>query len=326
MKVLILLSLLTFGTSKAFALPLLAESAALNVSSNLTLYPDHEDKNKFYFFPNSSRISSNDQGLPMFSFTHWGLKSGPLKDAGAYMVFTNRLDSDRSQKEAIEAFLDANPAAGVAVLPVQSSMVGIQSESETTPLSRLFSELNFARVGGRAEDEIGVTSILTGLGAKVLLKAVETPNFFTFNYCYKVVGLGPSFDAKIHVKWDKVYDHFRASVSTGRWWWKANITHEVEKLRQSNLVSWEINGGDATDEEYVKMITAEIVKRLFVNELQYVPAGQTSRDSGWGFLRLNFAHTRREEHKEETWLLKKRLNIHNEHCTAVSLRGVNNHY
>jgi hypothetical protein len=74
-----------FSTS-AYALPLLSENAAQNQGSALTLYPDSNNPNLFYFFPNSSKFAVDTaSGLPAFGFTYWGLEPA-ADDAGGYMT------------------------------------------------------------------------------------------------------------------------------------------------------------------------------------------------------------------------------------------------
>lgn len=106
---------------------------------------------------------------------------------------TTRLDSDELQKNAIENFLEDNPKAKLAVIPVKSSTIGLStSKTGFAPLARLFEEFNFAKHGGRAEDEIGINAILTGTGAKVfrtMLLDQEGGSLINFEYCYTFQGL-----------------------------------------------------------------------------------------------------------------------------------------
>jgi hypothetical protein len=319
-KIILLLSIVLFKVA-AGALPLLAENAATRVSEVLTLYPDHEDKNKFYFFPNSSMMVRSSENIPSFSLTYYGLENSTPDDGGAYMVFSTRLKSDSLQKKALEEFLAQNPNARIGVLPVQASTIGLTSTTPgVLPLATLFKEFNFSQKAGRAEDEIGVSAVLTEVGARVFRKAVLGPgDIFKADYCYKVVGLGPAMDAKVTARMDRVYDYFRTSVSYGALWWGGTITKEVESLIDQRLITYEVNGGDAKDIEYVRAIVEQITKRIFIPELNMSHSGDTRVWSGTPFsLNLNMGH--REELKEETWYLKERKNIEQEFCVPMVVR------
>jgi hypothetical protein len=313
-----------FNTSSA--LPLLAENAAVNTYEALTLYPDHEDANKFYFMPNSSTfVRDASTGLPAFGLTYWGLSNGgSLADAGAYMVFALRLHSNPTQKAALEKAMAEGK--GIAVLPVQSSLIGLNStQSAQPPLSRLFEEFNFSKKGGRAEDEIGVNSIMTGLGAKVFRSAIDNPMLLKIDYCYMVTGLGPDFDAKIKINWRRVYEHFETHASGGGLFFKWQVDVAIEKLRQQNAVSIEINGGNSTDEEYVRTVVKDVIERLFKAELEATPAPGAKPAGFFSFSRFSLKFTKKEELKEEVWTLKRRDLIEREFCVPVSLTEISKH-
>jgi len=312
----------------SFAYPIVSDSESIRQGDILTLYPDHRDPNKVYFFPNSSMLAVDNSELPMFGLTTWGLNEIPFKseNAGAYMTFTARLTSDPLQQKAIDSYLADNPTKRIAVIPVKESTVGLTTNaSNSNPFGKLIEEMSLSEHGGHGEDEIGFMATLTGIGARVFREAVKKPDVFKINYCYSFDGAGPDMDAKITVNWQRVYDHYRASFSVGSWFRKATITREVEKLRQDGHVKWEINGGTDEDQEYVKTITEEIVKRLFVPELQYVPAHQAA-PRGWSFLNFGFTSTHRSEFKTETWEISRRALVERERCLPVNVRNVKNYY
>ena len=326
MKLLSVLSVLLFA-GHSFSYPIVADSEKIQFGEILTLYPDHRDPNKVYFFPNSSILAKDTSGLPMFGLTTWGLDDGDLQEAGAWMTFTARLASDPLQQIALERYLKDNPGKSLAVIPVKQSTLGLETNNEgSSPFGTLFSEMSISDLAGHAEDEIGFMSTLTGVGAKVFKEAVKKPDAFKLTYCYSFDGAGPDMDAKITVKWKRVYDHYRASFSYGGWFRKVRITKEVEKLRQSGDVKWEINGGNADDQTYVKQVAEAIVSRLFTPVLQYVPAGQTKESRKWSFLSFGFSSTHRSELKTETWEMSRRELVERERCIPVNVKDVKPHY
>jgi len=259
-------------------------------------------------------------GLPQIGFTHWGLSNGgPIADAGAWLTFTMRLRSDKAQRAGLDSLLAEGKR--IAVLPVQASTVGITSTKEGTPASRLFEEFHFAQKAGRAEDEVGVNAVMTGIGAKVFKAAIDNPQLMKVDYCYKVQGLGPNMEGRIYVKWDKVYDYFQASASFGGFWSKKSISVEVEKLRQKNLVDISLDGGTATEMEKLYELTNTIIARLFVPELKMQP-GSGDGGGGWSFSRFSAKIVHKEELKEETWTIRKRDLIDREFCSDMALKDL----
>lgn len=314
-----------FGTpTSAHALPLLSQNAAQNVSSALTLYPDHENPNLFYFMPNSSAFAKDEKtGLPVFGLTYWGLSNGgPLADAGAYMVFSLRLQSDSDQKAALQAAIASGKK--IAVLPVMKSIVGLSTTKPggAPPLGRLFDEFNFSRAAGTAEAEVAVNSVMTGVGAKVMRSMIETEAALKIDYCYTVQGLGPDFDAKVEVDWSRVYEDFQFHASGGWWWTRFQIDKQVEKLKQDNAVRIEINGGTAADEEYVKSVADKIVARLFNPELSMTPTGSLPLEAGWSFSRFQLKFTDKSELKKEVFTIKRRDMVEREFCVPMTLKDI----
>lgn len=309
------------SASNANALPLLAENAGIKVNEILTLFPDSNDPNVFYFMPDSSGVVFDETTkLPQLGFTYWGLSNGgDLKDAGAWLTFTMRLKSGPAQRAALQSLLDEGKR--IAVLPVQESTVGLTStKTGETPASRLFEEFHFSQKAGLAETEVGVNAVMTGVGAKVFKSAIDNPQLMKTDYCYKVKGLGPNMKGTIYVKWDKVYDHFEAQFSTGGFFRRVDVAVEVEKLKQQNLVSLKLDGGDATEMEKLYEITNTIIARLFVPDLKMEPVGHKA--GGWSFSRFSLRVTHKEELKEETWNIEKRDIIDREFCSSMSLKDL----
>jgi hypothetical protein len=309
------------SATTANALPLLAENAGIRVTEILTLYPDSSDPNVFYFMPDSSGVVFDEATkLPQIGFTHWGLTNGgDLKDAGAWLTFTMRLKSGPAQRAALQSLIDEGKR--IAVLPVQESIVGLTStKTGETPAARLFEEFHFSQKAGLAETEVGVNAVMTGVGAKVFKAAIDNPQLMKTDYCYKVKGLGPNMKGTIYVKWDKVYDHFESHFSAGGFFRRVDIAVEVEKLKQQNLVSLKLDGGDATEMEKLYELTNTIIARLFVPDLKMEPVGH--KTGGWSFSRFSMKFTHKEELKEETWHIEKRDIIDREFCSSLGLKDL----
>ena len=306
--------------STAEAVPLLGETSGTIREGILTLYRDHEKSNRVYFFPNASAISRTQAGLPQFHLAHWDKELDGK--GGGYLTATLKPSSDADQKRALDSFMAANPGIEVAVVPVKSSIIGISSTLPgSDPLSALFTEFNFARSGGRAEDEIGINALMTNVGARVMSQMLQnqTTQLMKVDYCYKVQGYGPAFDAKVTVQMDRVYDYFSASASTGGWFWRASIRSVTEKLIDQRDIVIERYGGDASDDEMLNKIAEAITARLFTPELAASPVQAAHSNAFYSF---GASHVHRRELKRETWTWKSRDLEEREFCIPISLKDL----
>lgn len=320
MSALVLSALASTWSSTAGAVPLLGETSGTIREGILTLYRDHEKSNRVYFFPNASSISRTQAGLPQFHLAHWGQELDGK--GGGYLTATLKPASDTDQRRALESFMANNPGIEVAVMPVKSSVIGISSTVPgENPLSALFTEFNFARAGGRAEDEIGINALMTNVGARVMSQMLknQTTQLMKVDYCYKVQGYGPSFDAKITVQMDRVYDYFSATASVGRWFWKASIRTVIEKLVDNRDIVIERYGGDAKDDEMLNKIAESITSRLFTPELSATPVQPAQSNAFYSF---GASHVHRRELKRESWVWKSRDLEEREFCIPISLKDL----
>ncbi|QDK39279.1 hypothetical protein [Bdellovibrio sp. NC01] len=308
--------------NKASALPRFGETEGTIKNGILTLYKDSEDARKVYFFPNSTRFSVDKQGVPLFNYVYWGL-SGNSTDQGAYMSMSTHLSTDEDQLSALNSYMKDHPEMKVAVLPVKSSIIGLTStDTSQPPLSLLFKEFNFSKVGGRAEDEIGINAVLTPIGAKAfkaLLTKAPGGSAFKADYCYTVQGLGPNMKAEITVDMRRVYDYFEANHSGGWGFFSWNIRSIVEKLKQDNTISVQMLGGDAQMWEYLNQISETITARLFKPELSASP---TTTASGNRLFNFGVGWVHKEELKTEVWKWDRQDIVDREFCTAITLKDL----
>lgn len=322
-KALLLGFLFTSLLSKpVLAVPLFGETAGTIKNGILTLYRDHANPNKVYFFPNSTRFSSDNSGIPLFNFVYWGLENP--SSGGAYMTMTTHLGSDTDQQAALDTYIKEHPEVEVAVLPIKSSTIGLQTTATgTAPLIDLFKEFNFAQYGGRAEDEIGVNAVLTGVGAKAF-KALLTKSagsaLLKMDYCYKVQGFGPNMDASISVNMKRVYEYFQASHSGGWGWFSWSIQAVVEKLHAERAIQITMNGGDAKEWEYLQKISETITARMFVPELAATPITVAAPSNR--LFRFGGGAVRKEELQTETWNWKRTDLEERDFCTAIVIKDL----
>jgi hypothetical protein len=314
-------AILTTGLSQA--VPLFGESAGTIKEGILTLYKDSQDPNKVYFFPNSTKFSKDESGVPLFNYVYWGLNGGSSVQAGAYMTMSSHLASDDSQQKALDNYIANHSQMEVAVLPIKSSMIGLETTAPgAQPLSSLFTEFNFAKAGGRAEDEIGINAVLTPVGArafKALLSKDMDGSKLKFDYCYTIQGFGPNMDATVSVDMRRVYDYFEAQHTSGWLWVSWSIKTVVEKLKDERAINITMNGGDAKEWEVLEKVAEQITARLFVPELAATPVSPASTNNLFTF---GASYVHKEELKTETWNFVRRDLEDREFCTAVVIKDL----
>jgi hypothetical protein len=308
-------TILTLGlvSLNALALPILTESE--DGSGRLaTIYPDHENPNKVYFAPNRGGLLTYNDGTPQFSLVYWG-KNNP-GNSGGLMTAMLGLSIGKDLQEAINAQLAMKKA--VAVLPVQSSYIDFVSTDEKPIMQKYFEEIDVSDVGGRFEDSIGVMASLTNLGTKTLPFAFKSGGTAAnLNYCYQLTGVSPVFNAKIQLNYNKVYTHFLAQASTGKWFWKAKIRTEVEKLVEDKTIKITINGGDANKYDYIMTLADKMVEKFFEPQLQ------NRRNSAGG--RIGISFTKIIEDRDMTYTLTQREIIKRDYCVSLDMGAIKNY-
>jgi hypothetical protein len=321
---LFLLGAINIIAGSAFAIPLLGETAGAIKYGNLTLYKDHQDANKVYYFPNTTRFAVDSGNIPLFNMVTWGLNNPAATDAGGYFSFTSSLISSPDHQTQINKFAADHPGVSVAVLPIKGSTIGLKSTADGgAPLRILFEEFNFSKAAGRAEDDIGINAVLTKNGARAfsaLFKNIDGGSAIKFDYCYVVQGLGPNMEATVKVDFQRVYDHFEAKGGGSFLWFSSSIHKVVESLHQSGAISITMNGGDANQWEYLTKISETIAQRLFKPELTATPStGESSSNRAFHF---NASATTKTEQKQETWTWKRQDLAEREICLPLNIKDL----
>jgi hypothetical protein len=98
------------------ALPILTESSD---GSRLlaTIYQDHENQNKHYFFPNSGSLEKDETGQPRFGMSYWTPEKET--DSAGYFSGIFRLGVTNELRLSVDNYVKAGKQ--VAVMPVQES-------------------------------------------------------------------------------------------------------------------------------------------------------------------------------------------------------------
>lgn len=290
------------------ALPILSESED-GTGLLATIYPDHQDRNKVYFFPNTGSLEKDDKGQPRFGMSYW-TPATPEVTAG-YFSGIFHLSVSRDLQQSVQNNIKAGKK--VAVMPVQESQIYfMQNKDGGRVLTDLFKEVSVAPFGGRAEDSIGISGSLTYAGSKMLAGILSNGgNGADLSYCYQIKGLSPVFHATIDLNYHKLYKHFVAHASGGKWWWKWNIRTEIQKLVESGDIRIVINGGTANQYDYVMTLVDRFVERWMKPELD----NRQARTSGKFGMALAITEQDRDFHYE----LTQRELITREFCVGLGL-------
>jgi hypothetical protein len=298
-------------TVPAFALPIL--TASKDSSGRLaTLVPDHEDAKQIYFFPNRGGLETREDGTPRFALSYWNAPAGEA--VGGFLSGIFNLSIGKELKESIQESMSKGNK--VSVLPVQKSFIRFaQNEEGERVFRQIFHEIDLPPYSGRPEDSIGLSATLTPMGGKMMAMQLLSAGLGSeLEYCYTVKGVSPVFHAKIHMNYNKVYTHFLAQASGGRWWWKWSIRTEIEKLVASSDIKIEINGGDAKQYDYIMALVDRMTERFFVPELE------NRRGSTSG--RYGVSYTRIEEDRDINFELKQRQIIDRDYCVSLGMDDI----
>jgi hypothetical protein len=292
----------------AMALPILTESAD-GTGLLATIYPDHENTNKVYFFPNTGGLEKSEAGVPRFGMSYWS--TDDANASAGYFSGIFHLGMSGDLKQAVENHKQAGMK--VAVIPVQESHIYFMEDRAGGRLmTDLYKEISLPPFGGRAEDSIGISASLTKSGAKMLSSILRNGGTGAdLKYCYQITGLSPIFHAKIQLNYNKVYTHFLAQAKGGRWWWKWSVRTEIEKLVENGDIKIEINGGKANQYDYIMALTDRMVTKFMDPILDNRP-GTTSGRFGVSFTKII-------EDRELTFELKQRELINREFCVSLGL-------
>ncbi len=292
----------------AFSLPILTESSDGH-GLLATIYPDHENPKKFYFFPNTGSLEKDESGYPKFGMSYW------IPDAnetiGGYFSGIFRLGVSHDLSQSIE--LHKKSGHFVAVMPVQESHLYFMENREGQRImTDLYKEISVPPFSGRAEDSIGISASLTRSGSRMLSSILRNGgNGADLNYCYEIKGVSPIFDAKIRLNYHKVFTHFIAKADGGILWWKWSIRSEMQKLVESGDIQIEVNGGNANQYDYIMALADRMILK-FMTPILDNRQGSTS-----GRFSLNYNST--TEDRETSFELKQREIISREYCVALGI-------
>lgn len=305
----VLLATLSFNT---FALPILSESAD-GTGVLATIYPDHEDQNKFYFLPNTGGLEKNENGVPRFGMHYKTTIASPEETAGFFNgIF--RLSLSHDLKTSVENYRKAKKQ--IAVVPVQKSHLEFMQDREGNRVfEELYKQVSMPSVSGRPDDSFGISATLTEFGAQTFSSILlDGGSAASLNYCYQIKGVSPIFETKIELNYNKVYSHFVAQARGGRLWWKWSVRKEVEKLVEDGEIIITITGGTANQYDVIMSLADRMVTKFMVPQLEN---RRTAAAGRFGLAQIDII-----EDRTQTLHLKQRELIERDFCVSLGLDEV----
>lgn len=339
--------LIALTASVANAVPLLRQTSADFTKDMATIYPDNADPNLFYFLPNKGGFAKDSQGKPLFGLVTYGLRDPDPKQGGGYLTFVMEAGITDPLRTELQTFRSSHPNARLSVVPFGKSSILIGDSAAiagtltpamktlipdpTKPapkpdaypqvlggLGALFTDLILPPSAGVAESQVGGNGTLTQIGARVFRAGISNPNLFTLSLCFEIYGALPTMEAKMYMDYQKVYEYFSTSASGGWGWFGWSLGGVVEKLRQDKVIDWEIIGGDAKDEDYVKLIAKELAETYLKPNLSNTP-GTTGGYTPFSAINFGMNYTYKEERSTATYHMKRQAYITDDRCIALPM-------
>jgi hypothetical protein len=242
------------------------ESTTLEVDG-VSVFPDHADRDQFYFLAKRVVLDKRPDGSPAISLLKWkpaAVQAGVK--GGGFLTFQTVLSLPEATRAKIMGRLGALAPSGQARLapaPIETGTVrclalnleGSGGTAATPPPPGAFNAVTKilgATKPSLSGDEVAAFSlVLDQEGATILEKAFASgtePVGVIYELEYS--GLTPDLHVKITADFERIYNHFSASVEAQIYWVKAGIDAGFEKLVQDGAIKIEvIDFSNATDKE-----------------------------------------------------------------------------
>ncbi len=260
----------------------------------VTVYPDSENSNLFYFLPTSVAIAKQG-GVLRFGVQHWGITGPDPEGAGAGLNFSVRPAFDQEAiKKVKDDILLRNPNARFAFPTLLSStmrilLLGAYHDSKQDKSSP------DDVVGGPIDGTAAFAISLTKIGARAFGQDIsKDSDVVGAEYKYRFTGIAKRLHAKITVWQKRTYRHFAARAKANAWWGlvKTDWQADYKKLEEDGAITIEILKGGTTDKsEYLVKLFETLANMKVKGEGMFKPelrpaglkANPESMKSGWGF-------------------------------------------
>jgi hypothetical protein len=194
----------------AVSYPILDAVVGLPDPELITVYPDDQDKNLYYFVPTSMSFVFDGE-KPKFGVQYWGLTAFDRSGVGAAVTLSVRPAFDASTvKRVADGLKKVNPASRFAFPTLLRSNMDLivngafaaDKQNTTTPTVKA------STVDGTQAFSVAVN----GLGARAFAQGVAADSdVLAARYRFAFNGVEKRLHARVTVYTKRVYDHFANS-------------------------------------------------------------------------------------------------------------------
>ena len=224
---------------------------------DVTVFADHADPNQFYYLASRVELDKRPDGSDAFSLLKWkpaAVQAG-VKGGGFLMFQTVVTLPPATRSKILGRIASIAPTgqAKLAAAPIESGTVrcialnleGSGGTTATPPPPGAFNAvttvLGAIKPSLSERENAAFSLVLDQEGATILEKAFEsgtTPVGVIYELEYS--GLTPDLHVKITADFERIYNHFSASVEAQIYWVKAGIDAGFEKLVQDGAIKIEV--------------------------------------------------------------------------------------
>ena len=194
-------------STNLWAAPILNNNMAAE-GTFVTIWPDHQDPNHFYFAPNFMKIANDNRNEPKFHFTQyrsgdcsskWDIKRGRCHYKA--LITSLLIAGYESEQFAVAkaGILKIRPQARFSAIPFLSSQVDFGKN-----LKEFIDQHECSPRAGQAADEIPCTLTLNRRGVTNLMGFLNTGRVLPFKFIYQISGVVEGADGKFT---DKVLNY-----------------------------------------------------------------------------------------------------------------------
>jgi hypothetical protein len=270
--VLLYVVLVTFHSSPAAGQQILLDKPVR--AGELTLYPDLNNENEYYYLSDKPRLANDDNGAPQFSFLRYvenvrsradqpeareGEGGGIVHALVALSVTKDQVQE--AQREIRRVKPEARVSGPVVYRSGKFALVSSFVDEEGDFTMKVLGLGNAPILDGQ---KAAVSMRLTKLGSKVLWESFQTPTpDISFSFEMEVGGFRSPHRAEIVANFDQIYSHQSFGVGLATKYLAAEIKGSFDELRREGAIKVNQVGGDEDMEKLINMAYKKLTEMMF---------------------------------------------------------------
>jgi hypothetical protein len=232
-----------------------------------TIFRDHQDPDQFYFLPSNPKLAAENGNL---DFTLYKYRFDITDNPGS--------DPTRAKGAGLALFSTEIPAENLQALQDEVASESGQSNARLTPV--IFTTASVHALVAHTDGDHLISDLveqhpapivsphhaafalaLTAQGATFMEAAVKggtSPVGVVYEMGF--LALSPAVNARVSMKYDRVYDDFSVSLGFTYYYVSAKLDLEIESLVERDLIHIEIiSFTDAADEERQRQMVMNLI-------------------------------------------------------------------